>query len=1500
MATVLLSAAGSAFAGSLGGSLFGLGLGTVGQAVGAIAGSVLDEQLLGSGSAPVEVGKARSLRLQSSTEGAAIPQVFGRMRLAGQVIWSTRYRENIRETTQGGKATGGQRVREYDYTISFAVGLCEGPIDRIGRVWADGQLLDLSGLNYRVYSGDESQLPDPKIEAVEGTDTVPAYRGMAYVVFEDLPIEAYGNRIPQLNFEVFRSPAVTLTGPEAGLALGDAVRAVCLSPGTGEFALDPEMAQVVYPAGGGTYANVNNADGRADIMAALDQLDAELPACDAVSMVVSWFGDDLRCGRCRVEPRVEKANRSHSPDPWSVAGLTTATARTVSEDASGRVNFGGTPADGSVIRAIAEMNARGKAVMLYPFLLMDLPGGNGLPDPYGGAEQAAFPWRGRITLDAAPGQPGSVDQTGAAAVDVAQFFGTAQASDFQIAAGAVTYTGPDEWTWRRFVLHLAALGAAAGGIEAICIGTELRGLTTIRDGATSFPAVTELQALAAEVRALLPSTKITYAADWSEYFGHQPQDGSGDVLFHLDPLWADPNIDAIGIDDYTPLSDWRAEATHADVAAGSVYSLPYLKGQVEGGEYYDWYYASPEDRAAQIRTPIEDAVEIGGPSGTIAPAATPDYALAVNEAETITSADRRAPVLIRAEITLPNPLTDGVLFRAGAAYIGFWMGLRDGGTVLRARAGSGGSLPNANAAVIDHDVSGLAGQTVTLLVWIDSPAGTIDLYVDGALVGTGTAPSGLTGASWTGGATALVTPVSTSNSDIGDEPETPFPDTNVIGTVNIWVDTLPVEGTGGGGNEISEPWIFRPKDIRGWWDNPHHNRPGGVRDSAPTAWVPRSKPIWLTEIGCPAVDMGANQPNVFYDGKSSESALPYFSRGARDDEMQRRYLQAKIGYWAEPGNNPVSAVYGGEMVPTDRIYVWTWDARPWPDFPVRESVWADGPSHRLGHWLSGRISSGSLAEIVTEICARAGLASTDIDVSRLFGSADGYVLDQTLTGRAALQPLMQAFGFDVFESGGKVVFASRQAAVTATLDTQRMVPEAGRNRIAIKRETGRSTEAIDQVRLSYLQSESDYRAGTAEARRPAGSLVRVSESSLHLSLSGSRAQQISDRWLAESALGQQRATFALPPSVAAVEPGDVVTLPGAGALETWRIDKITEGTERSVEAVRTDPGLYLLNPAAERQVEPEAAVTPGPLTVEILDLPLADGSDRDHQPRLAVASTPWPGDVAVFRSVSGTGFELAATARKPAVIGVTATALAPGAPNRWHRVGLDVLVPTGTVFAAERLDVLNGANRLAVQRPDGVWEVLQFQTADLVGQDTYRLGTLLRGQRGTEALAPLSIPAGARIVVIDDALVPLPIAAEERALTRTWRIGPARYDHAHASYVEVTGGWPGTGLRPFAPAHLSAVRDAGDLALSWVRQTRVGGDTFEAFEVALAEESEAYRLIVRDRQTVLRTEDLTEPRFTYTQAMQTADGVGSTISVGVAQRSALYGFGPERGLEIDV
>ncbi len=599
MATIVLSAVGGAAGASVGGSLLGLSGAVIGRAAGAVVGRMIDQRLLGLGSEAVETGRIDRLRLTGASEGSPIARQWGRVRVAGQVIWASRFLEDS-TTTGGGKGSPQPEVTEFSYSISLALALGKGEILGVGRVWADGEEIDRTGMQMRVYTGSDDQLPDPKMEAVEGQGMVPAYRGTAYVVFEELDLGRFGNRVPQFSFEVLRAA----DAPDVSV-LSELLRGVALIPGTGEYSLATTPVHYDFGPGEKEPINVNSPAGGTDLEVSLDALTTELPRCDAVAMVVSWFGDDLRAGQCELRPKVEQGDFDGVGMSWRVSGLARDAAEEIAEY-EGRPVYGGTPSDAAVIEGIEAIHARGQEVLFYPFLLMEQLEGNGLPDPWSDAdEQPPLPWRGRITTSIAPGRDGTPDRSAVAEDEVAAFFGQAQPGDFSVSGGVVQYDGPEEWSLRRMILHYAHLCAAAGGVEAFCIGSEFRSLTQIRGEDDSFPAVEALRALAQDVRAILgDDCKISYAADWSEYFGYDA--GGGNRYFHLDPLWADEAIDFIAIDNYMPLSDWRDGDDHLDADWGSIYDLAYLEANVAGGEGYDWFYEGEQARAAQRRTPITD------------------------------------------------------------------------------------------------------------------------------------------------------------------------------------------------------------------------------------------------------------------------------------------------------------------------------------------------------------------------------------------------------------------------------------------------------------------------------------------------------------------------------------------------------------------------------------------------------------------------------------------------------------------------------------------------------------------------------------------------------------------------------------------------------------------------------------------------------------------------------------------------------------------------------
>lgn len=1221
MAQVILSSVGAAIGGPLG------------AVAGAVLGGLVDQAAINALTPARQVGpRIPELRLTGAAEGAALPCVFGRARVGGQVIWAARFRERRVEGRVGGAK--GQKTASYAYSLSFAVAVAEGPIDGLGRVWADGKVMDMTGVTMRLHRGTEDQEPDPLIAAIESQ--APAYRGVAYVVFEDLPLDAFGNRPPQLSFEVFRRPRAA-----GALGLEERLKGVCLIPGAGEFVYATEAVLRREGLTRTASESVHNAEGRPDLVVALDQLQAQLPAVDHVTLVVAWFGTDLRCGLCEIRPGVEQADKDTLPITWSVAGVERGGAHPVSLK-DGAPAYGGTPADAVVLQAIAELKRRGLKVTLYPFILMDTP---------------TYPWRGRITCAA------GTDGTAGAASQVNAFFDGA-------------------WGLRRMVLHQASLAVQAGGVDGFILGSELRGLTTVRGAGGTYPAVAKLKSLAAEVRAVVgPATKLGYAADWSEYFGHQP--GGGHAVFHLDPLWADPNIDFVGVDWYPPVTDWREGEGHRDAVAGALgpHDLAYLRAGLTGGEAFDWYYAGPADRDAQVR----------------------------------------------------NPITDGA-----------------------------------------H----------------------------------------------------------------------------------------------------GEPWIWRAKDLLSWWSNPHHDRPGGVRSPTPTAWIPKSKPIRLTEFGCPAVDKGANSPNLFIDPKSAESALPPYSTGARDDFGQRRYLEAVLAWLEEPGANPLSPVYGGPMI--EAASAWCWDARPFPDFPARTEVWSDGAAWGVGHWLTGRAGVAPLPELIEALGARAGVA---IDPGEAGGNVGGYVVDRPMRLRDALSPLTEAFALDPVERGDHVKMLARSGRAVATLSDDDLAwPDEGPR----ETETRALDPAVEALRLRFLDAARDYQVGAVVMRREAGQGTRDADAPIVLA--ASEAEAVAKRMLAADEAARRSRIVHLSPSAALrLEAGDRLALDGA----TWRVQRLDLDERPRATLVPTLAEIGVggdvdWSPAPPRD-------PPSPPVLHVLDLPADGGLADDPRPFMAAAGEPWR-PLEVHAGAGVESLRVRARLAGPATLGQTLTDLPPASPHRLDRAGgLTVRLEGRSPASAPLAAVLAGDSALALRAPGGDWEVIAFQAAELVAPDTWTLTGLLRGQRDGMA-SEVAIPAGAPAVLLDETVARLDVAAFERGTPLIVRAAPAGAPPSGPAMTEISATWTGRALRPLAPTHLRKRLVGGDLQLTWIRRARLGGDIWEG-EVPLGEGIERYRVRVLDGAVVLREVEVSAPAFVYTGAMRAADSPSPAARIEVAQGASLYGWG---------
>lgn len=1283
MATILLQAAGGALGGLIGGP-FGA---VAGRAIGALGGYAIDNRLM-AGGARRDSGRLRTSRVMEADEGAGVARVYGTARVAGQVIWTTRFEEASRTERQGGKggAPQGTSTTTYSYFGNVAVALCEGPIACVRRIWADGEELDLAAIQWRLHHGDERQAPDPLIEAKQGLGQAPAYRGLAYLVFERLPLERWGNRIPQISCEVVRPVG----------DLEKRIRAITIIPGATEHGLDPIVVRERVGAGQDRLLNRNVLHGASDFAASLDELTALCPRLERAALVVSWFADDLRAGRATCRPGVE-TNARDETEGWSVGGLARANARVVSEVEGGPA-YGGTPSDAGVRRAIRALHAKGLKVTFYPFLLMDVPPGNGLPDPYGGIAQAPFPWRGRMTLDVAETRAGTTDRTADARAEIERFVGATAVSDFSVDAQGVRYAGPAEWSYRRMILQQAHLARSAGGVDAFVIGSEMRGLTRLRDEAGRFPFVEALAALARDVKAILPDALVTYAADWSEYSGYQPEDGSGDVFYNLDPLWADPAVGAVGIDNYLPLSDWRDDgATEPRDGLVSPYDVDGLVRGITGGEHADWFY------------PSEGARRVGERSS----------------------------------------ITDG----------------------------------------------------------------------------------------------------------------------------------------------LGKPWVFRAKDILSWWRKPHVERRGGVEASTPTAWLPRSKPVWFTELGCPAIDKGANQPNVFVDPKSAKSAFPHFSTGTRDDLVQRRFLEAHQRHWDdeaagfEAARNPVSPIYGGRMVPADAVHLWTWDARPFPAFPERASLWRDGDNWQRGHWLNGRLGRASMDALIAALLRDHGFDR--FDVSAVDGLVGGFVVSGPGTARGELEELMRLTGIEAFASGGVLRFRS-VARRSERREAMALVDPSDEAPFEVRRiEDG---DAPGEVVVGFSDGDRAYRSAAAEATLPGRSQPGQATVELPVVLTEGEARGLARGLLERETSEREAARFALSPSEIEVGVGDLLTLADRHGL--WQVARIEDGSSRRVEARRVG-----YRSGAQAVGSPAIGTQPtGPMfasrpLVALLDLPKLGAGGGGAL--VAVSARPWmPYVVTASASVSGHAVRTVAAAC--ATVGHLAVPLGAGREeilDRTHTIVVDLA--TGSLASLDPALVDAGANTAAVRAGNGAWEVVRFREAEEIAPARYRLRGLQRGIGGTGEEAGSGATAGAPFVLLDPAVSQVPLEEGEAGVPIDWRTVPAGRALDDGAADRRTAALGRRVLRPLSPVHLRGRYDAGGLALAWIRRTRSVDPAWEGMDVPLDEESETYRVTLSggEHRPWTETVGVSGLRLSADDLGSRMGGLPGELVVHVAQVSQSYGAG---------
>ncbi len=556
----------------------------------------------------------------------------------------------------------------------------------------------------------------------------------------------------------------------------------------------------------------------------------------------------------------------------------------------------------------------------------------------------------------------------------------------------------------------------------------------------------------------------------------------------------------------------------------------------------------------------------------------------------------------------------------------------------------------------------------------------------------------------------------------------------------------------------------------------------------------------------------------------------------------------------------------------------------------------------------------TLPEVVRRLCERAGMTSSQFDVSALPPSpVHGMAISQISSTRVVLEHLASTYFFGARLSD-KLYFIPRATSPVGLIAYDDMgVTEAGTEAVEVlplKQQD--ELEIPSQVALTYICESADYLTDTQYSDRLISSQVNTLTVQVPINFVASEAKAIVDALLQDRVFSSLGTTVIVNMRHARYEPGDVLTLVNRdGTRYVMRVVKKTEsGLTITYDLVNDEASVLVQSGATTAPATAQTVVRPvAPSVLTLLNLPPIKDTDTTAPGYYALVDKSgtgsWSGAL-VESSITGTNWTAVSQFTLNTVMGSLTSDL-----GAW--VGGDALDHMNelvvNVGGSNSLDGISRDDFLADQSLNLAWvgtidtltgetngEVLRFQNATLVAAGVYRLTGLHRGLGNTEAF--MSHLAGEHFMLlsspgvqfISSSIADIGMQRQYRATTfgaRPLGLTPKPFSLSALN------------LKPFAPVDLRANRSSGDTVFTWIRQTRLSTRFTGPIPVGapLGENAEAYRVTVYGASfteaEIKRSVVVSSPSWTYTAAMQVADfgSVQSAVRVRVAQISSAVGDG---------
>lgn len=552
------------------------------------------------------------------------------------------------------------------------------------------------------------------------------------------------------------------------------------------------------------------------------------------------------------------------------------------------------------------------------------------------------------------------------------------------------------------------------------------------------------------------------------------------------------------------------------------------------------------------------------------------------------------------------------------------------------------------------------------------------------------------------------------------------------------------------------------------------------------------------------------------------------------------------------------------------------------------------------------VNNPSLDLVVSALCVRAGLSTSQFDVSALASITrplQGMALSQIASTRQYLEVLMTMFFFEMTVSD-KIYFKPRGAASVASipyLDLGASKSEDQPEPLALREQN--ELEVPAQVAVTYINVTDDYQSDTQISDRLISAAEgTVANMQIAVGMTPSEAKLVADAVLLDQAVSRLTTSIALLGDYCALEPTDPVTITGAdGSTFRMRLVKRTDSYPLLMyDAVLEDVSVLTSPGTTSEDYNSSVEVVAAPATLmELMDIPILLDADNDSGLYVATkgdSTAPYAG-AAILDSPSGITYTREGTTDSAAVFGTCVDLLGPwSGPRVFDEINtVTVDVGNGTLSSTTRDALLNDASVNAALIGD---ELLQFRTASLVSAGVYTLSGLLRGGRGTEwAMGAHVASPGERFVLLEVGPVTrIPIDNSALGLSRFFKGVTLGEPLSSATAQTLTP--EAVGLKPFSPVDVRGSRDgSNNLTVTWQRRSRLGVRMIGALgiNVPLGEASERYEVDVYAGSplAVVRTISATSPTVTYSAADQTSDGIapGAPVFLKAYQLSDVVGRG---------